>query len=531
MIPLVTSSGSFFQLSTGLALALPLLAGSAAGLDGASEPPLAAPAGSAERTQVAVAVGRVQPFDTPWSIAGVSLTDPKIADVDVLTSRLLVLTGRSAGVTDVLIWNDEGESHTLSVEVHEDLERLRADLATMFPSAALEVSHSQGVTVLGGTLALQEDADELHAYLEACGIRYVDGTEVAGIRQVQVEVRIAEVSRSALRTLGINAFATNDEAFIGSMVGADGVGPINPISIGPRKGHRAINEVPFVYNGDTQVTPAVTMFAGLHANLEVFVQALQENQYLRILAEPNLVALSGEEASFLAGGEFPIPVVQGSLGGAAAGTAITVEFKPFGVGLSFRPEVLGDGGIRLRVSSEVSDLSSSGAVVVEGFSIPAVSTRRAETTLELQSGETFAMAGLLNEATSAISSEVPGLGSIPILGPLFRSVRYQRGETELVLLVTASLVEPMSEQILPPLPGTTHVDPSDWELYMEGRIEGGPPPRIGPKEERWLREKGLGDLRGPGAWATHGGAPAPSEAPATEEPGPAQPPPTPGESS
>ena len=206
------------------------------------------------------------------------------------------------------------------------------------------------------------------------------------------------------------------------------------------------------------------------------MQALAENQYLRVLAEPSLVALSGEEANFLAGGEFPIPVVQGA-GVSTSGTSLSIEYKKFGVQLKFRPTVAGDGTIRLHVAPEVSELSNIGAIVLQGFSIPGLLTRRAETTVELKSGQTFGMAGLISQSTQARSSRVPGLGDLPVLGALFRSVRYQQGDTELVVLVTASLVEPLSLAERPPVPAEFHVVPNDWEVYSLGRVEGRGPAR------------------------------------------------------
>jgi len=250
-------------------------------------------------------------------------------------------------------------------------------------------------------------------------------------------------------------------------------------------------------------TAAVTIFAGVpRADFEIFIQALAENQYMRLLANPTLVALSGEEASFLAGGEFPIPVVQGS-GGAGASNSVTIQYKEYGVRVTFRPVVLGDGTIRLNTAPEVSNLSDVGAVTISGFRVPALVSRKAETTLELNSGQTFAMAGLLQNTTEAINSRVPGLGDLPILGPLFRSVRYQKKETELVILVTASLVEPMSLGEVPPLPGFLHSDPNDWEFYLEGRLEGKEPAKIGSHDAEWLKQMNLDRLIGPGAWDSY----------------------------
>ncbi|GAG12652.1 unnamed protein product, partial [marine sediment metagenome] len=262
---------------------------------------------------------------------------------------------------------------------------------------------------------------------------YVDMTSVAGVQQVLLQVRVAEVSRQALRTLAVNTLYASADFWGGITVApSSGTPLLSDITIGP-----GVSEETF--------SAAVTIFGGVpRANFETFLKALAENQYLKILANPTLVALSGEEASFLAGGEFPIPVVQGTGGGTGGGTSITIDYKEFGVRLLFRPVVLGDGTIRLYVAPEVSELTTIGAVEIEGFSVPALLTRKFETTLELKSGQTFAMAGLIKHKTEAITSRIPGLGDLPVLGPLFRSVQYIENETEMVVFVTASLVEPLS---------------------------------------------------------------------------------------
>jgi pilus assembly protein CpaC len=329
-------------------------------------------------------------------------------------------------------------------------------------------------------------------------------TSVAGVQQVLLEVRIAEVSRASLRALGLNIFQVDDDYFGALRVGSSSGGALMPsIGIGPEAGAAATDETSYVFNTDVAPGPLITFFAGFpEEDFEFFLQALAENQSLRMLANPTLVALSGEQASFLAGGEFPIPVVQGG-GGAGGGTSVSIEYREYGVRVSFRPLVLGDGTIRLHAAPEVSDLSDVGAVVIQGFRVPALITRKAETTLELKSGQTFAMAGLLKNSTQAINSGIPSLRDLPVLGPLFRSVRYQRNETELVVLVTASLVEPMSLATTPPLPGFLHTDPNDWELFTMGRIEGKEPAKIDPDSAKYLKKIGLDRLMGPGAWDSY----------------------------
>jgi pilus assembly protein CpaC len=316
-------------------------------------------------------------------------------------------------------------------------------------------------------------------------------------------VRVAEASRTAIRSLGINAVHAGNDFFGGSTVG----GNPNNIDLGLPEDTLLGHDLPFTINNDTFVNPNVTLLAGFPGiDFQMFISALIDNQYMRLLAEPTLVAISGEEASFLAGGEFPIPIVQGSN---TAGTSITVQYKEFGVRLRFRPTVLGDNSIRLVVAPEVSDITDVGAVVIQGFSIPAITTRRAETTLEMHSGQTFAMAGLIDRTSSARVQKVPGLGNVPVLGSLFRSVRYETGDTELLVLVTVALVEPISSKQAKPLPGDAHIAPSDWELFSEGDIEGKVGPRISQADAEWFKAKGLDRLEGPGAWATYEQPPAP----------------------
>jgi pilus assembly protein CpaC len=455
--------------------------------------------------------GRTQHIVPPWPVKGVSLTDPEVADVQLPLPELVVVSGLAPGRTDVILWSEDGQTLRRSVEVLVDVERVQRDLATLFPDAGLRATQSEKVLVVRGTLENADEAEQLSAWLEGLELPYVNQVGLPGVQQVQVKVRVAEVSRTATRSLGVNGFYAGEDFFGGSTVGPSSGGPINPVSIGPPLG-ASVGDPTFVFNEAVNVAPGVTLFGGFpNADLEFFIQALSENQYLRLLAEPTLVALSGEEAAFLAGGEFPIPVVQGGTTG-AGGVSITIEYKEYGVGLKFRPAVLGEGRIRMQVFSEVSEISDIGAVEIQGFRVPAIVARRAETTLEMSSGQTFAMAGLLSESSAGQSSQVPGLGNLPILGPLFRSVRYRQGETELVVLVTPELVAPVSDQDLPPLPGTDHMVPDEWELYAEGRLEGRTPGRLPPEMSTWLERAGLTELRGPGAWSTHEEPSAPSQA-------------------
>ncbi|MHC5211724.1 MAG: type II and III secretion system protein family protein [Planctomycetota bacterium] len=476
-------------------------------------------ANDAAGDSITIFVGRSHQFTAPWDVAGASLTDPSVADVQVLTTRLVVISGTAAGTTDVILWNDDGETHEIRVDVNVDVERLQAELSGLFSSAGgITVSVSDGVTIVDGVLEHPDDAAQLAAYLEAREIPAVNRTRIPGVQQVEAKIRFAEVSRSGLRELGVNLFSSGENFFGGSLIGGATsgglLGPTGTLGAGA-PGIGLLGDI--TDNG-------VTMFAGWpKADFNVYINALAENNYVRIMAEPTLVALSGEEANFLAGGEFPIPIVQGSGGG---GSSISVEFKEFGIQLGFSPLVMGDGRIRLRIRSEVSDRNDLEGVVIPGSDavVPAITRRTAETTLELASGQSFAMAGLLNETTSARRSQIPGLGDIPLLGSLFRSVSYQSGETELVVLVTVNLVEPMDDQEFLPLPGETHEAPSDWEFYGQGKLKRATPGRVSNSEAAYVHEMGLTALKGPGAWAYYGQPPArprpsaPDQPQAEEEP-------------
>jgi pilus assembly protein CpaC len=318
----------------------------------ATEPATPAVITAAQQTApVALTIGRTSTVTAPWPVKRIAVTDPKVADIQMISPRQVMITGKTAGTTDLLMWNSNEEAITRPVTVAPDHSALQTELARLFPDAKIEVHQSNDQLVINGLFTRAEQAKELHRFLEGANVKYVDATTVAGVQQVQIKVTVAEANRTAIRALGINAFQSGGDFFGGSTIGPDGGGPINPLSIGVPAGTAASGgRLPFNFLSDTSVSPAATLFAGFpDANLQFFVQALAENQYLRVLAEPSLVALSGQEASFLAGGEFPIPVVQGA-GSSTSGTSITIEYKEFGVRLRFRPTVMGDGTIRLHVA-------------------------------------------------------------------------------------------------------------------------------------------------------------------------------------
>ena len=438
--------------------------------------------------EIVITVGESRLVKTELPTLRVSVTKPKTADVQVLTPYQVMIQGLNVGSTDVIIWSkDEDDIQHWKIRVVMDVSTYAEKLKELFPHSSLQISHSDETLIVKGLLRSTEQVIQLRDYLDKAEVKYVDMTSVAGVQQVQLQVRVAEVSRTLLRVLGINAFYTGPDYFGASRIGSSGGGALVPsIGVAPQAGNSGVTP------GDL-----ISIIAGVPgSNFEAFIQTLAENQYLKMLANPTLVALSGEEANFLAGGEFPIPVVQG---GGEGGTSISIEYREYGVRLAFRPIVLGDGTIRLYVAPEVSELTDVG-VIIEGYSVPSLLIRKAETTLELKSGQTFAMAGLIKNDVESIRSRVPGVSNLPVLGPLFRSIRYKEKETELVVLVTVALVEPISSSQTSLLPGFMHSRPDDWEFYAEGFTEGQKPPKIHPDDAKTLKEMGLNELVGPGAW-------------------------------
>ena len=446
--------------------------------------------------RLTINVGRSLLIRSQWVISRIAVGNSAIADVQVLTPDQFLLVGNSPGKTDLILWSENGAVWQTQVNVEVDVKDLNTRLSYLFPTASLEITRVEGIYFITGQLDHADQAVFLKRFMDASEVDYVDMTTLPGLQQVQIQVRVAEVNRVAVRRLGLNAFGVGNDYFAASLIGSESGGALNPVTIGVPQDAPAVPGLPFAFIDGVTVNPLITLMAGFPGkDLQFFLQALAENQYLHLLAEPNLVALSGEEATFLAGGEFPIPVVQASAGG---GTSISIQYKEFGVRLRFLPTVLGNGNIRLEVAPEVSDLSTLGAVEIQGFQIPSVLTRRSETTLEMKSGQTFAMAGLLNRNVNTRNTRVPLLGDLPILGSMFRSVSYQTGESELVILVTANLVEPMSDIDGYLLPGETDTTPNDWELFLLGRIQGMRAPHPNLAERHDLHS--FHQLRGPGGW-------------------------------
>lgn len=451
--------------------------------------------------ELKIFVGHSAALRTTWKIKRVSVANPDVADVDALETNEVLVVAKKLGKTDLIIWGEDGQVWHTTVDVDINLNELNGELADIFPGSTVHMVRSRDVFFAKGVLSTADQARQLREYLHNAEIKYVDQTSVAGLQQVMIKVRVAEVNRVAVKRMGVNILKAGEDFFGTSAPGPASGGAANQIPIGPAAGGLASqNDIPFFF-GEGVISPFNTLVLGFPgADLEFFIDALAQNQYLKILAEPTLVSLSGQEANFLAGGEFPIPVVQGTATG--GGPSISIEYKEFGIRLQFTPTVLGNGRIRLEVAPEVSELSDIGSVELQGFRVPSVMTRRAHTVLEMNSGQTFSMAGLLSQTVNARNSRTPFLGDLPVLGSLFRSVSYQKGESELVVLVTPTLVEPNDHAVARPVPGDLHQSPNDWELFGLGKLEGGIESLDGVSDDSVELGK-LEDLKGPGAWASY----------------------------
>jgi pilus assembly protein CpaC len=410
-----------------------------------------------EDGRVHLLVGRSFVVKTRTPYKRVSLTQPDVAGDNEVDPTSILLTAKKPGAAQLIVWDDKDKTQVLDVVVEVDMVALAEMVKKSFPTADATISNANGSIVVRGRVPNVQVGEQITELLSAYG-KVLNFLEMAGGQQVMLQVRFAEVSRSATTALGVNF----------------GFGGTNGVEFGnnvPGGGPFAVNEG---IGNLTRVAGAnVTLFGGGRigsTNFDIFLSALRNNNLLRVLAEPNLATLSGKEAQFLAGGEFPIPVPQS---GGSGNAAITVEYKQFGIRLSFVPVVLGDGKIRVQGTAEVSDLDFSRSVALGGFSIPSLTKRTISTTIELSEGQTFALAGLLNNRVTTSKQAVPLLGDIPVLGALFRSVRYERSETELVVLVTPRLVEGMNPRQVPELPGERWVYPSEADLFLR-QYMGGP---------------------------------------------------------
>ena len=430
-------------------------------------------AATTDATEVDLLVGRSTILNVGAPIARVSLTVPDVADAMVTSPQQILIHGKTPGIISLFVWDRAGGIKTYEVSVRRDLTHLIEQMKNLFPGEQLSVVGSGKDVVISGTVSSKYVVDKA---AEVAG-GYVDKKENVvnllkvqeGIasNQVMLQVRFAEVSRSALTELGANLFTgpTGYKDWIARSTTQQFSAP----NFSELSRTADLNDNLTSASGKYSLSDFLNLFIFNNKyNIGTVIRALQEKGLFQSLAEPNLIASNGKEASFLAGGEYPYPIVQPNGGG----NAVTISFKEFGVRLNFTPTVLGGDMINLKVRPEVSSLDFSNAITLEGFRVPAIATRRTETEVELADGQTFAIAGLMNNTVTDTMRKIPGIGDIPILGWLFKSKAMAKNQTELVVMITPHIVKRGA-------PGVSTSLPSAVEPYLA------PPSKTTPQPEAW----------------------------------------------
>ena len=420
---------------------------------GLARPPVAAgqDAGS-DLTAVVVPVGKAALVSNGATLRRVSMANPEVAEAVVVSPSEVMVHGRQTGTTTLVLWDSEGARRLHEVEVTVDAQALERHFRALFPGERIDVSASGDTYILSGTLQQASVARRAIEIAEATGATVIDNLQVPAPDQILLQVRFAEVNRTALKEWGVNLLRFDPLNPRGDDEGGLSTGQHTPMG-----GNFANNPI-----GPEQTFSDVVNLYLFHENEAVgaFIRALSADGKFKSLAEPNLLAMDGQEASFLAGGEFPYPVPQANAGG----TNITIYFKEFGVRLNFTPHITNAGNIKLKVAPEVSTLDFANGLQLQGFEIPTLLSRRATTEVELRDGQTFAIAGLLDNSITENVDKFPVLGDIPILGKLFSSKSVRENRSELLVLVTPRIVQPSSTP--PPVP-TGEPETWDWDDSLE----------------------------------------------------------------
>jgi pilus assembly protein CpaC len=452
---------------------LPLFAETLQQADPAAQPQTPGPTGTQTTTLPAqsppsgsaplrVMVGKSLLINTTEQIKRISVTDPAIAYAQPITPTQILVHGKTPGEVSLLIWDALERSRSFDLRVDVDVSACAEEEHRVFPDEQITVTPSRAAIVLSGHVTTEDVAKRAGDLANAYSPKVVNVLTFGpvGAQEVLLQVKFAEVDRSAITQLGINLLSTG----AGNTFGTTTTGQFGSITAptvtpaGPPTQTTVINPVTQTTTQlNTAGTPTTVSAPGLSNVLNLFlfrpdinfgaaIEALQTRNLLQILAEPNLVALNGKEAKFLAGGQFPFPIVQPGAGF----TAVTISFKEFGVKLDFTPVIMPNGNIHLKVRPEVSTLDFANALTISGFTVPALSTRSAETEFELQDGQSFVIAGLMDNRVTDIYNKVPGLGDIPILGAFFRSKSAQKSNSELMVLCTVRRISPSTEPPAPP---------------------------------------------------------------------------------
>ncbi|HTS10954.1 MAG TPA: type II and III secretion system protein family protein [Candidatus Limnocylindrales bacterium] len=397
-------------------------------------------------TRLHLFIGRSLVISSPERIRRVSVADPDIADILVLNANQILVNGRASGGVSIVVWDENEQSRTYDVDVTPDLATLSEKLRAAFPNDELQIEASGDALVLSGRAASKEESDRIFSLVSAVAPKTLNLLQVpakATKGQILLEVKFAEVDRGAMKNLGFNLLSVpGSTTRTLAVTGTQQYGPIQLQQNQSSTSTSGTGSTGGLDQANLTLSDLLNIFIYRpDVNLGATIKALEQKNLLQILAEPNLLTAAGKEADFLAGGEFPVPVVQGG----AVGTAptVTIQFKQFGISLKFTPDLMDDDTIHLKVRPEVSALDYTNAVTVSGFFIPAISTRRVDAEVDLRDGQSFAIAGLVDNRVTDLYNKVPVLSSIPLLGEIFKSQSRNKTKTELLVLVTPHVVMPI----------------------------------------------------------------------------------------
>jgi pilus assembly protein CpaC len=412
---------------------------------------------------VVVNKSRTVHFNNPF--ATVLVGSDAIADVRPMTDHTLYVQGKKVGTTNVSVFDKNMQLvEVVDLDVTFDMQSLQREIQSSTGNYSIRVSSNNGQVVLSGMARDAVAADRAVSLAKAFvppTATIVNAMGIAPSQEVMLKVQFLEASRSAERSLGVSWFGTNSNGTRGV---STGTGVPNVTS---QSGVSVVQSTATLLSGNTPFGVVLANLVNGGTNIDVMISALETKGLVRRLAEPNLVALSGDTAKFLAGGEFPVPI----LAGTGTGATPSVEFKKFGVSLAFSPTVLNDGLINLRIAPEVSELDPTAGVTISGFVIPGLVTRNAQTTVELRDGQSFAIAGLFQGKGVRNVSQLPWIGSVPVLGALFRSAAFQNNETDLVIIVTPHLVRPGSPMDHLATPFDRSLPANDADFFVNGQLE------------------------------------------------------------
>jgi pilus assembly protein CpaC len=405
-----------------------------------------------------VMVGKSLLINTTERLKRVSVTDPTVADTVVVTPTQVLVNGLAPGEVSLLIWDELERSRSFDLRVDVDITAASEEMHHLFPDEQINVTPSRSAIVLSGHVTTEDVAKHAGALASAYSKNVVNVLTFGpvGAEEVLLEVKFAEVDRTALTQTGFNLLTTGS----GNTIGTVSTGQFGGLTVSPITNTTTTNGTGTASTTTTVSNLLNLFFFNPQVHLGAVIQALQSRNLLQILAEPNLVAVNGKEASFLAGGEFPFPVVQPGAGGIST---VTVQFREFGVRLKFTPVIQPNGNIHLRVAPEVSTLDFSDAVTVSGTTIPAISTRKAETEFELQDGQSFVIAGLMDNRITNIGNRIPWLGDIPIIGNFFKSKSDQKSNSELMVLCTVRRISPGVQTPNGPVGPEKYLDKSKFD--------------------------------------------------------------------